>query len=123
MNFLTSALHLLALGILTAAPLKSNAQPVELPDSEAELEALASGEVRSERLSAGWTDAEVFGLRAFSEPLVADPSEVSSTEENAAFVGAIGSYLLFRQPEVLEGFLRVWPQSRWATALEHISGS
>jgi hypothetical protein len=57
MNFLTSALHLLALGILTVAPLKSNAQPVELPDSEAELEALASGEVRSERLSAGWTDA------------------------------------------------------------------
>jgi hypothetical protein len=27
-----------------------------------------------------------------------------------------------KQPEVLEGFLRAWPKSRWAAALEHNLG-
>ncbi|HEY5706535.1 MAG TPA: hypothetical protein VIS96_13265 [Terrimicrobiaceae bacterium] len=122
MKYLTSALGYIAFGVLTVTHLRSNAQSTEFPVPEAGLEAQVFGEVRGEHLSENSTDAEVFALRAFSEPLVADPSELASTEENAAFFGAIGAYMLSKQPEVLEGFLRAWPQSRWAAALEHNLG-
>jgi hypothetical protein len=122
MKFLPWTVAHLALGLITASPLRSSAQLVELPVSEAGLEAQLTAEARTEQLSQGWTDVEVFALRAFSEPLVADSSEVASPEENAAFVAAMSGYLLSRQPEVLEGFLRAWPESRWATALEHNLG-
>ena len=80
-----------------------------------------SGGIPRERLPENWSDADVFGLRAFAEPLVAD-SRVASEEERAAFSRAIDEYLLDPQPEILEGFLRDWPESRWAAPLEHNLG-
>jgi hypothetical protein len=68
-----------------------------------------------------WSDEDVFRLRTLGEPLVAD-SRVSSEEERAAFSKAINAYLLNGQPENLEAFLRQWPESRWAAALEHNLG-
>ena len=80
-----------------------------------------SGGIPRERLPENWSDADVFGLRAFAEPLVAD-SRVASEEEHSAFSKAIDEYLLDPQPEILEGFLRDWPESRWAASLEHNLG-
>jgi RHS repeat-associated protein len=78
-------------------------------------------EVPTERLPDNWSDADLFRLRAFAEPLVAD-SRVASEEERAAFLEAINDYLTDKGSGRLEGFLRDWPQSRWAAALEHNLG-
>ncbi len=78
-------------------------------------------EVPRERLAENFSDAEVFRLRAFSEPLVAD-RRVASEEERAAFLRAINDYLSDKGSESLEAFLRQWPESRWAAALEHNLG-
>ena len=78
-------------------------------------------DVLKERLPENWIDADVFSLRAFAEPLVAE-SRVPSEEERAAFSNAINDYLADKQSERLEDFLRDWPESRWAAALEHNLG-
>ena len=66
--------------------------------------------------------AAFLGLRAFSEPLVAD-SRAASEEENAAFLKAMNMFLFEGQAESLEGFLRDWPESRWAARLNTTLGS
>ncbi|HEY5705897.1 MAG TPA: hypothetical protein VIS96_10020, partial [Terrimicrobiaceae bacterium] len=68
-----------------------------------------------------WSDADVFRLRAFAEPLVAD-SRVATEEERMAFSKAINACLLNGQPESLEAFVRQWPESRWGAALRHNLG-
>jgi hypothetical protein len=80
-----------------------------------------TSEVPTECLRANFSDADVFRLRAFAEPLVAD-TKGASEEERAAFFRAINGYLLDKRPEGLESFLRAWPQSRWAAALSHNLG-
>jgi hypothetical protein len=67
--------------------------------------------VANESLPENWNDADVFGLRALAEPLVAEPV-AASAEENAAFFAAINAFLLSGQAESLEAF---WASGR-ATA-------
>jgi len=121
MKFLPSACCCLALGLVVAAHFTLNAQTPGTSLSEMAPAPRVYYEVQKERLSENWTDGDVFGLRAFAEPLVAEPI-AASVEENAAFFAAINAFLLLGQAESLEGFLREWPGSRWAAALEHNLG-
>ena len=95
--------------------LKVQIVPVQTVDSTA-----VHGSIK-EVLHPGWTDADVFALRAFSEPLVAAPM-AASREENAAFFAAINGFLATGDPESLEAFLNMYPSSRWAAAISHNLG-
>jgi len=124
MKLLWSTLFSLALAMVGAIQPTASAQSSESPLSGivSDSAPIAIGcEVPKERLPENWSDADVFGLRTFAEPLVAE-SRVASEEECIALSQAINDYLVDRQPESLEGFLRDWPDSRWAAALEHNLG-
>ena len=107
-----SFLAVLLIGVQSAASAESSETPAEI---------LSGSEVPEERLAENFSDADVFGLRAFAEPLVAD-SRAASEEERAAFLKAINNYLSDKRSEWLEDFLRQWPGSRWAAALSHNLG-
>ena len=75
-----------------------------------------SGGIPRERLPENWSDGDVFGLRAFAEPLVAE-SRVASEEEHAAFSRAINAFLLWiPRLRVWKASCATWPGSRWAAA-------
>jgi YD repeat-containing protein len=101
--------------------LTANAQTAVSDEALDSRSQVIESEAPKERLSENWSDEDVFRLRTLGEPLVAD-SRVSSEEERAAFSKALNAYLLNGQPENLEAFLRQWPESRWAAALEHNLG-
>ena len=73
MKLLRSTLSSLALAMTATMILTASAQTAfsnEAFDSPArDIES----EVAGERLKENWSDADVFGLRTFAEPLVADP--------------------------------------------------
>ena len=110
----------LLIGVQSAGSAESSEQPPAELLSGTAGQAIAS-EVPTERLAENFSDADVFRLRTFAEPLVAD-SRVASEEERAAFLKAINDYLSDKGSERLEEFLRDWPESRWAAALEHNLG-
>ena len=113
------ALYLVAGFLCSLKAQSSGSAPSEIASSTVPV---LDNAVAQERLEENWTDADVFGLRAFSEPLVAESKAGASVEEGGAFRAAVNVFLLTRQPESLEAFLRGWPQSRWAAALEHNLG-
>ena len=113
-------LHAVKIAFVLASTihLTLNAQssdPVQTPDSTA-----VRGSIK-EVLGPGWTDADVFALRAFSEPLVA-ASMAASSAENAAFFTAINAFLATGESESLEAFVNMYPSSRWAAAISHNLG-
>jgi YD repeat-containing protein len=124
MRLLCLALLNWALALVAVAQSTVGVQPKESPlydpvPTSAPLD--IGGEISRERLPENWSDADVFGLRTFTEPLVAE-SKVVSEQERGAFSRAINNYLVDGQPESLESFLRDWPESRWAGAIEHNLG-
>ncbi len=79
------------------------------------------GVLPPEKLGATFSDADVFGLRTFAEPLV-PTSATGKAEEDAALGTAVNAYLASGSMESLDGFLTAWPDSRWAAALEYNLG-
>jgi hypothetical protein len=111
---------LLLLGVHSVASAESSEPPPAEALSGPAIAPVGS-EIPKEHLPENFTDADVFRLRAFSEPLVAD-RRVAFEEERAAFLKAINDYLSDKGSERLEEFLRDWPESRWTAALEHNLG-
>jgi len=75
------------------------------------------------RLGPDFTDAEVFDLAVFEEPLVPLEGVKESPEERTAFAAAVGAFQTSVEAErgdleILEGFLAQFPESRWRPALE-----
>ena len=107
-------------GVLLAALAAPNAQSMWKDALEFPAQTIEKSPHR-ERLPEHSNDEDVFRLRAFDEPLVAD-AKVTSEEDRIAFSQTINQYLAERRPEILEAFLSQWPESRWAAALEHNLG-
>ncbi|HEY5705002.1 MAG TPA: hypothetical protein VIS96_05460 [Terrimicrobiaceae bacterium] len=114
-------LNLLGLAIAVVATMIFAENTPTVLSHEAHPARGVESKIPKERLPENWSDADVFGLRSFAEPLVAEP-RVDSGQERAAFSKAINDYLTDKQSERLEGFLRDWPESRWSAALEHNLG-
>jgi len=86
-KFLLSVFRFLALVLVATIEFTASAQSSESPLSKivSDSTPIAIGsEVPKERLPQNWSDADVFGLRTFAEPLVAQ-SRVASEEECIAF--------------------------------------
>jgi RHS repeat-associated protein len=78
-------------------------------------------------LTPEYTDADVFALMIFEEPLVPVAGGKDTPEERAAFVAVINAYTKAVEGRtssvgILEGFVAAHPKSRWRAALEYNLG-
>ena len=120
MKFVFNSVGLAFAAVVTTI-LTANAQTAVSDEALNSCSQAIESEVPKERLPENWSDADVFRLRTFAEPLVGDV-RAPNEEERATFSKAINAYLLDGQPENLEAFLRQRPESRWTAALKHNLG-